>query len=533
MKFGTFIRTVRYLRFSQILYRIWRPFRRVRVGLVSAPVLTTPVGRWVESVPSNAAVENDNRFRLLNQTMEVDDRASWDDPDRDKLLLYHLHYHEVLNCRSNFSNAEAAACFIDRWIEDNPPVAGNGWEPYPISRRIVNWVKWFVAGNALSDRALRSLWLQARVLSQSIEYHLLANHLFENAKALFFAGVFFEGDEADQWLAKGREILDAGLEEQILKDGGHIERSPMYQATILEGLLDIVNVCNVHSLEPPKGTAAAAASMLRWLGYMTHADGQPAYFNDTTKGIAPSFAELQKYAQRLDIQAETLVQEGLSRLPDSGYVRYQRGDVATIVDIGDIGPDYQPGHAHCDCLSFELSIGPKRIFVNTGISTYNADDRRHSERSTEAHNTVSLAGEEQSEIWAAFRVGRRARPLDMDVGESHISAAHDGYRHLGVLHRRRYEFLAGRIEIKDSLESNSPTAGVAHFHCYPGLNPVVKDTDIEIDGFRLHLHNAGNIEISTYEYCDGFNDRRRAKKIAVNFESTLTSCIDYEDSLHN
>jgi len=533
MKLGTFIRTVRYLRFSQIMHRLWWPFRRVRVGTVSNPALATPVGRWVESIPSNSEVENDNRFALLNQIIEIGGKESWNDSNRDKLLLYHLHYHELLNCQRNFSNGEAATRFINRWIDDNPPTGGNGWEPYPISLRIVNWIKWVLAGNALSEKALTSLWLQARVLAQTIEYHVLANHLFENAKALFFAGVFFEGDEADQWLAKGRELLDAAVEEQVLDDGGHIERSPMYQATILEDLLDIVNICHVYSLEPPRGTAAAAASMLHWLSYMTHPDGQPAYFNDTTRGVAPSLVELQEYADRLGIQAETTVPQGLSQLPDSGYLRYQREDVTAFVDAGEIGPDYQPGHAHCDCLSFELSIGTKRIFVNTGVSTYNANERRHLERGTESHNTVSVDGEEQSEIWGAFRVGRRARPVDVDVGESHVSAAHDGYQRLGILHRRRFDFLADGIEIKDALESDSPSIGVAHFHCHPGLDPLVSSTDIEIAGLRLSLENAENIEVLPYEFCEGFNFRRPGKKIAVTFESTLTTCIYYEDSLHN
>jgi uncharacterized heparinase superfamily protein len=271
--------------------------------------------------------------------------------------------------------------------------------------------------------------------------------------------------------------------------------------------------------------------MLNWLSRMTHPDGQPAYFNDTTTGVAATLAELRDYAGRLGISTETTVPQGLSQLPDSGYLRYQREDVAAFVDVAEIGPDFQPGHAHCDCLSFELSIGTQRIFVNTGVSTYNANERRHIERGTKSHNTVSIADEEQSEIWGAFRVGRRARPIDVDVGASHVSAAHDGYRRHGVIHRRRFEFFDDRIEIKDLLESDTSTTGAAHFHCHP--DPSVNGTDIKIGGLRLSLENAQQIEVLPYEYCDGFNARRPGKKIAVTFESTLTANIYYEDSLHN
>ena len=88
-----------------------------------------------------------------------------------------------------------------RWIAENPAPHGNGWEPYPLSLRIVNWIKWLVrqpAGDPAASIAIcRSLELQSHVLSQRLENDLLGNHLFENAKALIFAGCFFEGAAAD------------------------------------------------------------------------------------------------------------------------------------------------------------------------------------------------------------------------------------------------------------------------------------------------------------------------------------------------
>lgn len=80
---------------------------------------------------------------------------------------------------------------IHNWIENNPPLKGNGWEPYPTSLRIVNWVKYILSNNINDENILRSLYIQAQVLSQMLEFHLFGNHLFANAKALIFAGVFF------------------------------------------------------------------------------------------------------------------------------------------------------------------------------------------------------------------------------------------------------------------------------------------------------------------------------------------------------
>jgi len=92
---------------------------------------------------------------------------------------------------------------IKKWVQENPPGEGNGWEPYPTSLRIVNWIKWGLEGNCLSDEALHSLAVQTRYLLKKLEYHLLGNHLFANAKALIFAGLFFCGKEAENWMSKG------------------------------------------------------------------------------------------------------------------------------------------------------------------------------------------------------------------------------------------------------------------------------------------------------------------------------------------
>jgi len=180
-----------------------------------------------------------------------------------------------------------------------------------------------------------------------------------------------------------------------------------------------------------------------------------------------------------------------------------------------------------------LSLGQQRFLVNTGISTYNANARRHAERATASHNTVSIACEEQSEIWRGFRVGRRARPIDVDIGQRHVQAAHDGYRHRGIIHRRRFEFCDDRLEIEDVLESAARHTGVAHFQFHPDVMPALADNSMEVDGTRLTFHNAQKVELLDYEYCAGFSKRLPAKKIAVTFEESLTTCIDYENSIHN
>ncbi len=130
---------------------------------------------------------------------------------------------------------------VARWIAENPPAIGTGWEPFPLSLRIANWIKWALGGGNLDDAAISSLATQLRWLERKIEWHILGNHLLANAKALIMGGLFFEGAEADRWLKRGSGILAAELGEQILGDGGHFELSPMYHALVLEDLFDLLN----------------------------------------------------------------------------------------------------------------------------------------------------------------------------------------------------------------------------------------------------------------------------------------------------
>jgi uncharacterized heparinase superfamily protein len=374
---------------------------------------------------------------------------------------------------------------IEEWIEANGPDGGNGWEPYPLSLRIVNWIKYALAGGRLSPAAQASLATQAAVLSSRIEYHLLANHLFANGKALLFAGAFFEGTDAHKWLAKGLKILSAEIAEQVLCDGGHIERSPMYHELILEDLLDLINLRQCYALDIPDWREVASR-MLGWLAQMTHPDGEISFFNDAAFGVAPRPEQIREYAARLGTAAWT------TTLGESGYVRLERGGTVLLFDAAPIGPDYQPGHAHADTLSFEVSHRGRRVLVNSGTSTYENDGERLRQRSTAAHNTVRIDGVDQSEVWSAFRVARRARPFGLTTDrKSYVEAAHTGYHRLPspVTHRRRVDLADDRVIVTDNIEGHGEHRIELFWHLYPGADVRLEsDPDLEIKRRRSTFH---------------------------------------------
>ena len=414
-------------------------------------------------------------FHVLGGRHRLPSSGGWDDPALPKLLRYNLHYFDDLNALDAPGRAQWHRALIDRWLAENPPAHGTGWEPYPTSLRMVNWVKWALCGNDLGTAAHDSLATQARWLRRRLEYHLLGNHLLANAKALVFAGWYFQGPEADEWLAHGLRVLRKQLAEQILADGGHFELSPMYHCTVLEDLLDLVNLSHAFGRAPESGWLDALPRMQRWLVALTHPDGGVAFFNDCALEIAPAPGELRAYAERLRLPVATTSLEAVTALSASGYVRARAGIADLYCDCANLGPDYLPAHAHADTLSFELSLGGRRLIVNSGTSEYGIGAERQRQRGTAAHSTLVLDERNSSEVWAGFRVARRAHAqLHAAAGSAHgiaIEASHDGYARLGrqAIHRRRWTLDERSLVVDDRIEGRFSRA-CAYFHLHPDVH---------------------------------------------------------------
>jgi uncharacterized heparinase superfamily protein len=310
---------------------------------------------------------------------------------------------------------------------------------------------------------------------------LLGNHLFANAKALVFAGLFFQGDEASAWLGQGLAILQREMPEQIVSDGGHFERSTLYHALALEDLLDLANLAAAYPSAVPVSYHDFVCSwpdiiglMRVWLAALSHPDGEIGFFNDAAMGIAPPIGQLESYAGRLGMPEASAPKERCAHFGDSGYIRVSLGDALALLDVAPIGPDYLPGHAHADTLSFELSLFGGRLLVNSGTSRYGIGPARLWQRGTAAHNTVAIDGEDSSEVWSGFRVARRAKPFGLRVWNDgktlRILCAHDGYTRLKgkPVHWREWRFEEGMVEIVDTIEGEFREA-VSRLYFYPGI----------------------------------------------------------------
>ena len=477
--------TARHLKLQQFAgrLRLRLPVSRNLDG--ATPSKRRTISPWQPPAGRAPSLVGPRCFRFLNEQYELAE-IGWDNPAIPLLWRYNQHYFDDLNARDAEVRRSWHAALIEDWLEANPPARGTAWAPYPTSLRIVNWVKYALSGNPLSNTAEQSLAMQTRWLMRRIEWHLLGNHLFANAKALIFAGLYFEGAEADRRLNKGRTILEREITEQILDDGGHFELSTMYHALAIEDMLDLFNVLQAYANGGDHHLAHLQSSignrvpkMFRWLDAMSHPDGDLAFFNDAAFGIAAANEDLHSYARRLGLNDMCGFDAPL-RLAKSGYARLEVGKAVALLDIAAVGPQYLPGHAHADTLSFEFSMGQQRIFVNSGTSVYGLDAKRQRQRGTAAHNTVEIEGENSSDVWAGFRVGRRARITEASIhttgGVQTARGAHDGYRYLRgrPVHTREWSLSQGKLRVVDEL-SRSDHSAIAYFHLHPTAN-IVSDS---------------------------------------------------------
>lgn len=469
--------TVQYLQFRQICFQFWfRIRRRLRIYPKPSNKGTIAIRRhcekkWCRSITKTTSYLGKSSFLFLNQTRECIDASSWNRGDFGKLWLYNLHYFDYLG-----QLVPPGKEWVERWIAENPPMIGNGWEPYPTSLRIVNWIKWHFQTHQLKESQLQSLNLQAQWLSDNVEYHILGNHLWANAKALVFAGLFFKSEKANRWLRKGGEILRRELKIQILSDGGHFERSPMYHAIITEDVLDLINLFNIvngcnNIKDLDFDLRITAGRMIDWLQAMLHPDGKISFFNDSSLGISPCIKDLMVYARQLGIEVGNYgtLESPTVFLRKSGFVRFKHGPFVLIADVGTISPSYQPGHSHAEALSFELSVWKNRCLVNSGTSTYEPGVDRCYQRSSEAHNCLVADGMDSSEVWSSHRVARRAKVSVESFDISSLSAAHNGFCrncNLGT-HKRTWEIMQNGIKIIDKLEGRGHHQIEVFFHIHP------------------------------------------------------------------
>lgn len=520
-------------------------------GLVDA---SGRLWRELADLQREAAQVADGRFCFLGREAQLRGEFSWNDPAHSQLWRYHLHYFGYVRALAvgwrlsrNDAYWEAFRRLVRAWVAGNRRLQGDGWHPYTLSLRIVNWLQAAVVWREPMQRDpdfqaefQAALHGQVRLLRRQLEFDVRGNHLLENLRALIWSGVAFEGPEARQWLQQGLTVLERETAEQILPDGGHFERTPGYHATVLQVMLELARLLERNALPFPDWLRAAIDRQAHFLQRMLGPGSRLPLIKDTAFDAAPDPDDLLHAAAAL-LGAESLrpVREpgllayllsrpntmsaatsrparletvGAWRARESGFGVARVGGEFLVVDCGKPCPDYLPAHAHADTFSFEYHHFGVPVVVDSGVFEYQRGRWRDYFRSTRAHSTVEVAGENSSDVWSSFRVGRRARPevkeWQGDKTSLLLHAEHNGYRHLpgAPVHERIVRWEAGEfLVVADRVSCGLPHPVSSFLHLHPDWTPVAcgRDWRVTSGAGTLFIRTIGEAAVGCLEPSEG------------------------------
>ncbi|HEV8420537.1 MAG TPA: alginate lyase family protein [Actinomycetota bacterium] len=420
----------------------------------------------------------------------------WTDPSTPRLWRFHLNGFRWAWAMAADAGGwgPALAALVEEWRIANPPRRGDPWHPVVTAERLLSllgtralWLPHVRDPEVMS----RWLWRHVHFVRTALERDVGGNHLIREAASLVAAGVAFRSSRLE---ARAIRLLTRAIGHQVLPDGGHEERSPSYHLEVLMDLAEVRSLLPSHhpfqrSLRPVLDRMADFGASL------CHPDGNVAMFNDCTPWPVPAI----EFLQTLGLDPH------LGRwFPESGYYVLGDGEDLLFFDAGPPSPPDLPPHAHCDLLAIEVSVGGRRILVNSGTGDYARGDWRDYWRSTRAHNTVEVDRTEQSEVWHSFRMARRASPLDVDVLDRPdgvvVTAAHDGYRRLrpAVTHRRLVARLDRGWVVVDTLEGAGRHSLRSFLHLQPEVNPAEVEGAfiLERGGSRLAVCPLGGLHVA-------------------------------------
>ena len=559
-----YLHTLRHLLFSQILWRLWYTARR-KLGLYRIPryksapdfdraclrrlreFLQASGNHGIHEGADMEALRNQD-FRLLNRPAENIGRIPWRDPVYPRLWRYQLHGFRFARefavnavMEIYLGDRDRALNWMHDWIRENPPGNDVSWDAGPVSERLVNWTL-LIAAFDIQEEEIRVAYLrQVRWLKKWLEYDLRANHLLRNACALVLAELVL-GNVSGQ--DKALPLLYAQVKEQILPDGGHFERSPMYHALALWDML----VVHAAFETKPFFLEETVRDMTTFLDTVRHPDGEIPLFGDSVLHQAPATATLVALARERVSMVDAAKQSDKAgqALRNSGfYVLGSRSaKECMIVKTAPPLPSYQPGHSHADMLSYELSLEGLRFIVDSGVHGYAESPLREYSRSTRAHNTAQLDDLDQSEMWGVFRVARRplACPVVFEADDAVASIeAHCRYPQ-GPSHQRtiRYGKKDSSWEIHDHMDATSDRHVLkSYIHFHPRCEVLSEGDRImarrETILAQVELMSPGSIELlpgsssqTLHWYCPEFGSSQPCTVAILRSTGDTTLDISYK-----
>src|SRR5207249_951199 len=121
--------------------------------------------------------------------------------------------------------------------------------------------------------------------------------------------------------------------DQLLPDGGHVERSPSYHRQVVSDLDHVAELVRRTGQAIPPWLDAAVSRGEAWQAALAGPDGRLPLLNDAWEG--PSLAGDR---------------EPVTWLEHSGHTVFRHECDQAVLDVGPLCPPHLPPHAHADAL---------------------------------------------------------------------------------------------------------------------------------------------------------------------------------------
>jgi hypothetical protein len=420
--------------------------------------------------------------------------------------------HQHLSALAFAANADENGDYIVRsiksWLDSNPYLYGVHWtSSLELAERLVSWALLYprIADHVARDEAFRGRWLNSiyhhldRISRHLSLYSSANNHLVGELVGLFVGASCFDfWPECEGWQRRAQQLLEREIRLQVGEDGVNREQALSYHVFVMELLLLAFMVGRKAKRPFGQGyadrlrgmagfldTIATASGDLPWYGDSDDARGfvlaqgesglqvvmqlagllfsEPQWLRFRKTPTAAALALIPDLLSNLDRVAVQTPAKARELFPDAGLACLRSNDesVRLLMDFGPLGFTSIAAHGHADALSLWLAIGDEYFLVDAGTYAYHSHaEWRSYFRSTAAHNTACVDGENQSEMAGRFlwRAKAQARLLrfEKNSGQVTVTAEHDGYARLQdpVAHRRSVQFDcgSGSLNLEDSFE---------------------------------------------------------------------------------
>ena len=468
-KYNLYFQTIKYLKKKQIIFRVIKLLKQkyniYQFSKEKKLYKTNPITNILKKTQKTTQKNTDNTFTFLNTT--IDTKSNWFPKSASQLWIYNLHYFDYL---FEIKPYKKKIEIIEDWIIQVPYKTKNAWHPYTISLRICNWI-WTLSlhKETIPNNILQSIYQQTHYLSQHLEFDVLGNHLIANCKALIISGLFFQ---ENLFLSKGLKILKKELNEQILDDGGHYERSPMYHIIVLSDLISIYDGLNQSNKEQ-NWLLAIIKKMSFWLSQVSQDNFYPL-FNDSSFDITYSPKTIINYVKKT--YGFNFKPQLSGILKQSGIFYYKSNTISVWFDCGNLGPDFLLAHAHNDSLNVELHMNNEPILTDSGTYDYESGQPlkwRPYFRSSKAHNVITINDTQPNEVWGSFRVGKRGKTHISHHSKTNCNAYHTSYKKLNMLINRHITVDPNKnsLTLIDTVETHKtkPFEFELNLHFHPSI----------------------------------------------------------------